>query len=335
MGGADWAVAMAGRALAAVRGAPLGILMYHAVVEAPLAIPDWCFVSRARFAAQMAWLAEHRIAVLPLVEAVAALRAGWLTRPTVAITFDDGYRNNLTVALPVLARHRFPATIFLATDLVGGDRALWPSRLNRALAATSRTELAWRGTTVSLTGGPARAAAHRRLQEAVKAAAGDAPGAAVTEIEAALGVPVDPPVPPDAPHAMLGAAEIAEAAAGELVEFGAHTKSHPLLSRLDDARLLREIDGSLDAVAALTGRPCRSFAYPNGRRADFDDRAVRRLAERGVAAAVTTVPGENRRAADPLRLRRWGIGPDASPIRFAAATYGVPLEAAAARLRRG
>jgi peptidoglycan/xylan/chitin deacetylase (PgdA/CDA1 family) len=108
-----------------------------------------------------------------------------------------------------------------------------------------------------------------------------------------------------------------------------------LLSRLGDDRLGAEIEGSLEAVAALTGRPCRSFAYPNGRAADFDDRATAILAARGVEVAVTTISGANRRGADPLRLRRWGIGPEASPLRFAAAAHGLPLEAAAAALGRG
>ena len=297
-------------------GAPLGILMYHAVVERPLPLPDWCFLAAARFEAQMRWLAGLPVDVLPLDEAVERLREGRLRRPAVAITFDDGYRNNLEVALPVLERYRLPATIYLATGFVGSDRAMWHCRLVMALGATGRDSLDWRGERLDLRGPTARAAANGRLQQRVKAVAGADPGGAVAEIEAALGVPVDPAVGRDSPFAMLDAGEI-RAAPGP-VGFGAHTLSHPILSRLDDARLATEIEGSVAAVGDLTGGPCRSFAYPNGRTEDYDARAVALLEAAGVAVAVTTSEAPNLAAADPLRLARWAIGADLPAAAFRA-----------------
>ena len=326
-------IGLVSRALHLVRGKPLSIFMYHAVVEKPLTLPDYCFISADQFADQMAWLAGQRIAVRPLVEAVSALEAGDLKEPTVAITFDDGYRNNVEVALPALERHGLPATIFLTTGVLGGDRALWPSRLNIALMATQCHELEWRGTAVSLGNVGERAAALARLQEAVKREAGDNPEEAVAEIESALDVPCDPLVPRDSPFAMMDSADIARATASGLIEFGAHTVSHPILSQLDDARLKAELDESIDAVEALTGRACCSFAYPNGRLVDFDDRSVRHLSGRGVEVAVATEVGVNNRGIDRLRLRRFGIGPEMRPFRLAAAAYGLPLEAAVAALR--
>lgn len=324
---------LAGRAVQLVSGTPLSILMYHAVIETPLSLPDYCFISAEEFSDQMDWLAARRVRVMPLVEAVSALEDGRLERPTVAITFDDGYRNNLGVALPVLEHHGYPATIFLTTGYIGSTRALWPCRLSLALAATQSRELDWRDTTVCLANQAARAAELPRLQEAIKQKAGAAPEEAVAEIERALGVPVDPPVPHDSPFAMIDSTDIARAIESGLVEFGAHTQTHPILSDLDDRRLEREIIGSIDAVEKLTDRPCRSFAYPNGRSTDFDDRAVAHLLDRGIDVAVTTTVGSNRRGLDTLRASRLGVGPEMSSLRLAAAIYGVPLDAWAAAIR--
>ena len=324
---------LAGRAVKMIRGTPLTVLMYHAVIETPLPLPDYCFISAQEFAAQMDWLAERGIRVMPLVEAVSALEEGRLEKPTVAITFDDGYRNNVEVALPTLKRHDFPATIFLTTGYTDGTKTLWPCRLSLALTTTMSHELSWRGLTVSFADKSARANALARLQEAIKLEAGAAPHDAVAEIERALGVPVDPSVPHDSPFAMMDINDIATAKGSGLLEFGAHTVTHPILSHLDDAQLEREITGSIDAVEDFTGQPCCSFAYPNGRTIDFDDRALHHLSERGIRIAVTTTSGSNRRGIESLRIMRQGVGPEMSMVRLAAAVYGVPLQGAGRLIR--
>src|SRR5688572_18247338 len=75
----------------------LTILIYHGVLRSPLPIADWCFMSQVNFRMQMAWLKKH-FHVLPLSTALQRLWAGDLQKPTVAITFDDGYQNTLDVA---------------------------------------------------------------------------------------------------------------------------------------------------------------------------------------------------------------------------------------------
>jgi peptidoglycan/xylan/chitin deacetylase (PgdA/CDA1 family) len=90
----------------------LRILMYHRVDRLPAY--DQLTVSPARFEEQIAYLAQH-CRVISLAQAVAELTAGRATRPGVVVTFDDGYRDNLLQALPVLRRYAVPATIFVTT----------------------------------------------------------------------------------------------------------------------------------------------------------------------------------------------------------------------------
>lgn len=107
---------LAGAGLLWARARPqhagLRILMYHRV--APLPGFDQLTVSPARFDEQAAWLAAHAH-VLPLDEALDRLHDGGLPPNAVALTFDDGYRDNLVHALPVLKRHGLPATVFVTT----------------------------------------------------------------------------------------------------------------------------------------------------------------------------------------------------------------------------
>jgi peptidoglycan/xylan/chitin deacetylase (PgdA/CDA1 family) len=108
------------------------ILMYHSVApdEAAPYIEPGNRIDPRSFERQMAFLAARRrvVALCQLVEDLAAGR----TPPagTVCITFDDGYRDNLTVAAPILDRYRLPATLFLATGLVARGEMQWSDRLH-------------------------------------------------------------------------------------------------------------------------------------------------------------------------------------------------------------
>ncbi|MEW6560212.1 MAG: polysaccharide deacetylase family protein [Pseudomonadota bacterium] len=96
----------------------LRILMYHRVARLPAY--DQLTVSPERFDRQMQQLAAHK--VVSLEEGLRALRAGPLREPMFAVTFDDGYLDNITEAAPILERHRIPATIFVTTQFC--DQAL-------------------------------------------------------------------------------------------------------------------------------------------------------------------------------------------------------------------
>ena len=102
--------------------ARLTVLIFHRV----LAEPDSLFPGEpdaVRFETQMRWL-KTWFNVLPLAEAVERLRTGSLPARAAAITFDDGYADNCTVALPILRRVGLPATFFIATGYLDGGR-MW------------------------------------------------------------------------------------------------------------------------------------------------------------------------------------------------------------------
>jgi peptidoglycan/xylan/chitin deacetylase (PgdA/CDA1 family) len=97
-------------------------------------------------------------------------------------------------------------------------------------------------------------------------------------------------------------------AAADGAEVGAHTRTHAMLARQSPARQRDEVLGSIEAVAALTGRPVRAFAYPFGGPADVGPLAPRLAAEGGCLLACATTPGLATRASEPLGLPRLTVG---------------------------
>ncbi len=111
------------------RGNRLRILMYHSISDTP---NDRLAVSPASFAAQMRYLAENHFRVVSLREGCLKLQASASLKRTIVLTFDDGYRDFLTTAVPVLKQRAFPATLFVATNQINrSERFLTTNDLHR------------------------------------------------------------------------------------------------------------------------------------------------------------------------------------------------------------
>jgi peptidoglycan/xylan/chitin deacetylase (PgdA/CDA1 family) len=120
-----------------------------------------------------------------------------------------------------------------------------------------------------------------------------------------------------------------------VVTFGGHTVQHEIVSRLADDEVVREIAGSVAEVRAqVPDAVSATFAYPNGRRIDYDARAAAAVVAAGCTAAMTTIDGLNEPATPPLELRRLVVGGDMSHHEFVAHATGAAGLARRA-LRRG
>jgi len=263
-------------------------------------------------------------------------RAGAPER-AVAITFDDGYRNVLTNAAPVLNRLGIPATLFVVTDYVFHGRMLWPDRVTAALALTSRPELTvpWSDGVqlFSLQERAQRLDAMRRIVARCKAMPGTARVALVDRIVESLGLagadlfsawddlrPLDPDEMKRLPD--LG------------VEIGSHTCSHPIVTQLDTAAVKRELVESKRAIEACLGRPCVDFAYPNGGAGDFDARTRREVIEAGYRCALTTIKTRVSRETEVFEIPRCTFTHNRITVpEFAAQVSGLPEAFRAAKRR--
>jgi peptidoglycan/xylan/chitin deacetylase (PgdA/CDA1 family) len=294
---------------------PLAIFAYHSVVRRPLEVDDFCFIREEEFRAQLDAL-RRRFRIVPLEEGVRLLRGGELREPSAVLTFDDGFQDNFDVVFPALLEAGVPATIFICTDLLDTERSLWYCRLHQAITSTTETRFDWNGRVYGLAGRPARARAAKTLKNQLKRLPQPELEAAVDEITQRLVALSAADGSQDPRFRLLSREAICAMAQSGLVEFGAHTGSHAILSRLDAARQRDEIERSIEAVSASTGKPCRLFAYPNGRFQDYDAGTLDLLRAAGITVAVTGEKGWNQATTPPLELLRFQIGGEPSMPRF-------------------
>lgn len=286
------------------------VLRYHSVSCGA----DYCHPSNAvsarLFDRQMTYLA-HRYQVVPLDRVVDFMVAGRPLPPrAVAITFDDGYRDNYEAAFPILRRHGLTATIFVATGAVVERHAFWVGWLCRALQRPGLDVRAALGEALggaaADVAGPAVDAGRALIQlaSAVNRLGGKERLALLERIRSALGAPGL-----DKPSDFMMTPDQVRAMADGGMTIGAHTVSHPILSSVPPAQALDEMARSRQTLEDLLGREIRHIAYPNGPGVpcNFDPTTVSLAARAGFSSASTSLAGVAGRGDDPLALRRQGI----------------------------
>jgi peptidoglycan/xylan/chitin deacetylase (PgdA/CDA1 family) len=272
------------------QAAPL-ILLYHRVVERE-ADPLGVCVSPQNFARQLEVLKTVRD-VLPLAE----IASGDVPPSAAAVTFDDGYRDNLEHAAPALAAVGIPATLFVATGPVAEGGGFWWDELERLLRTAPRDaepsltlELGGQRRTFRLGGEHEHRIARRHLHAWLQPMDPKEIGAALAAVRGWAGASGEGGAP-DLDRAMTPE-ELRAFASHAGLTIGAHTRSHRSLRHADEERQDAEIAGSRDDIAAWLGSEPTSFSYPFGvDGADFDDAVVARVRAAGFTLGVTTTDG--------------------------------------------
>ena len=193
------------------------------------------------------------------------------------VTFDDGYADNLYQALPLLERFDIEARFFLVSGAIDSRTEMWWDALDR-LHLQNEADFDPEGA--CFTPGQQEYLEWffrlRRLPAADREATLDRQFA-----EAGIGRTAREE------RRTLTGEETVRLAASPLVEVGAHTVTHPVLSSLSAAEQQLEIAGSKHALEELLGHPVTGFAYPNGTDADFDSGSMQAVANAGFQYAYS------------------------------------------------
>ena len=274
----------------------LAVLTYHRIGDPAAGPPGLMSATRRTFERQMAWLAASGRAV-SLGDVLRARDGGApLPRRAVLVTFDDAYTDFAADAWPVLERHGVPAVLFVPTAFPGEPgRTFWWDRLYAAVRE-ARGELATPVGTLAVRSDSERRRAYRLMREHIKRLPHDEAMALVDAIA---------PRAPDLAPRVLSWPELRRLA-GAGVVLGAHSRTHPLLSRISPQRVAEEIAGSVDDLRRETGRAPAAFAFPGG---DVPAGAADALRAAGVRVAFGTARGVNALdGADWLGLARINVG---------------------------
>lgn len=287
-----WALSLADRSPG------LSILLFHRVlaVADPFRTGD---LTAEQFSSIVSSLARN-FAVLSLEEGIDRLRRNSLPKSALAITFDDGYRDNLEIAAPILATHGLPATFFIATGFLDGSW-MWNDRIIEACRRTNVASACISALGIEaldLGSEAARVTAAHAIIDKAKHLPFDERLAVVVNLEDQLHVQLDHGPMLD-PHGLRQLRR-------QGMAIGAHTVTHPILTKIDDTRARSEINDSRDQLVAILREPIRLFAYPNGRPGrDFVANHVHMVAEAGFESALSTAPLTARPGMDPYELPRF------------------------------
>jgi peptidoglycan/xylan/chitin deacetylase (PgdA/CDA1 family) len=305
---------------------PAVILMYHRVTE-PANDPYLLAVTPKHFAEQLDVIRKYGVP-MRLQQLVHSLRDARVPTRAVALTFDDGYADNLHQAKPLLELHDIPATVFMTAGQVGRSREFWWDELDRLLLqpatlppvlrlslngsvrewklgeASTYAEEEYRRDRhwhVECPGDPGpRQRVFRALFDLLYLSPSTERWMILDELTAWAGAPrAARPT-----HRTLTSEEAVRLAEGGLVEVGAHTMTHPVLAGLPAAEQRDEIQKSKARLEKMLGHDVVSFAYPHGSSTPDTAGIVR---EAGFVCACSSRPDAVFRGADRFQLPRLGV----------------------------
>ena len=229
--------------------------------------------------------------ILGLDEALDELQTGGVAGapPFVVLTFDDGYRDNLVHALPVLEKHRAPFTVYVTTGFAERTARLWWIELEEAIRRASHVETVIDGASLSLPAGTAaeKRAAFKAVYWPLRAGGEDRLLAVVGALARGQGIDGRALVE----ELCMDWRDIEVLAGHSLVTIGAHTLTHPRLARLDAAEMRTELGAARTVLEERLARPVVHLAYPVGDPGSAGRREFDAAAAFGYASAVTTRPG--------------------------------------------
>jgi peptidoglycan/xylan/chitin deacetylase (PgdA/CDA1 family) len=216
-------------------------------------------------------------------------------KPSIAITFDDGYLDNYTLAYPLLKNYGIPATIYLTTSLVGTKDTIWTEKIGLAFLETQKSyfnfEPLFGDETVSIKSKEEKERASSKVSEALKLKPDDERRKLMQQLFERLEVN-DKSEGHFGERMMLNWDEVQEMRK-DGITIGSHSHTHPILSRMPIQRAKDEILNSKKVIEKMVGIEVKHFSFPNGREKDFSEELRDYCREIGFESTCSVIYGAN------------------------------------------
>jgi peptidoglycan/xylan/chitin deacetylase (PgdA/CDA1 family) len=254
---------------------------------------------------QLRLLCRH-FNVVRLRDLVSRLKSGVAIDPlSVVLTVDDAYADFGKYAYPVFRKHGVPVTLYVVSEFAGGRWWLWWDAIRYLLNETAdgdyRLIMPNGAVNILLNDSATRNSAWLLLASIGVTLSAAERKKFIDELQRVFEVSLLPAPPSE--FAALSWNELRKLDP-DVVEIGAHTRTHPILSRCDSARIVEEVTGSKRMIEEQLGRPVSAFCYPNGERPDVDERCITAVREAGFDSAVMACGSMVRKGANPYLLER-------------------------------
>ena len=285
------------------------ILMYHRIVDT--GANDYLFKNASvhhdvtHLRKELSFL-NKSVSIISMDELVEHVNVQMpFQKPTVVLTFDDGYRDNYELAFPLLRRYSMPAIVYVTTGLTGTKSMTWADQLEFALLMTKEPVL----QVAELTGTrPLEISTHEqkcqvniKISKMLKKLSDKERRRLIPQIFECLGVRLGDMMKSE--RSMLNESEIREMCQHG-IDFGSHTETHPILSLQSYEQAVLELERSKRSLEKLVGNKITHFAIPNGQAEDFTEPLKQHAQALGYESIVTTEYGCVSSESDRYFLRR-------------------------------
>ncbi|HMI50444.1 MAG TPA: polysaccharide deacetylase family protein [Candidatus Saccharimonadales bacterium] len=274
------------------------VLCYHRIGRG--GVPVYSGLPAAVFESQMVYLRKH-YRIVSLAEMIAEMESPAKADPAVAITFDDGYADLYAQAFPILQKLTIPATVYLTAGAIETGEVAWYDRVFVAFQVMPLEEFELPSDSprrVRLSTPSDRLKAAVEYITLMRGLPASEQRAKIAMLESSVRFPQK-----SMSNRMLSWTQIRRMIEGG-VSFGAHTMTHPVVSRLTETELYAELADSKKLIEDRIQQPALDFAFPFGKLDECGHRAMTTLSQLGYRSAATTIEGVNVPGSNPFFLKR-------------------------------
>ena len=283
------------------------VLMYHRVIDLEND-PYFLAVSPANFRQQIEYI-KSTCHIMPLHVLIETIRDGKLPNRAAAITFDDGYIDVLEQAYPILNEAQAPATVYITSGHIGSRREFWWDDLERLLILPEtqpeilHLEVNGQDYEWYVSSDRNRGKLHHDLYQLVKPLKHEGRIHILDQLGDWAGLESNG----RPQYRTMDETEVIQLAKDGIIEIGAHTVTHPMLSSLTPDDQTREIVEGRHTLEEIIGEEVHSFAYPYGKAEDFTQESVQIVRSAGFSFGCSSICGSVESGSDIFQLNRCGI----------------------------